>query len=139
MVASEAVEAVPTRCSVASSGIAPPSSTAGGREPSAPTRLSLMAAGLYDGGAVTATTQSSEGLRPDGPTGAEATPFSPEPGATRIEVGLGRRVMVVSDLLLTPEATPTSTAVSAEVARALNTWDGPGILIIAGNLFDFTD
>ena len=85
---------------------------------------------------MTATTQSSEGLGPDGPTGAEATPFSPEPGATRIEVGLGRRVMVVSDLLLTPEATPSSTAVCAEVARALNTWDGPGILIIAGNLFD---
>ena len=46
--------------------------------------------------------------------------------------------MVVSDLLLTPEATPTSSAVSAEVARALDTWDGPGILIIAGNLFDLS-
>jgi lysylphosphatidylglycerol synthetase-like protein (DUF2156 family) len=46
--------------------------------------------------------------------------------------------MVVSDLLLTPEATATSTAVSAELARALDTWDGPGVLIIAGNLFDLT-
>jgi lysylphosphatidylglycerol synthetase-like protein (DUF2156 family) len=88
---------------------------------------------------VTVTTQSSEGLRPDGLTsGVELTAFSPEPGATRVEVPLGRRVMVVSDLLLTPDATPTSSAVSAEVARALDTWDGPGILIIAGNLFDFT-
>ncbi len=85
------------------------------------------------------TTQPSEGPGPDGLTpGVELTTFSPEPGATRIEVPLGRRVMVVSDLLLTPEATPTSTAVSAEVARALNTWDGPGILIVAGNLFDLT-
>ena len=29
-------------------------------------------------------------------------------------------------------------AVTAELARALDTWDGPGILIIAGNLFDLT-
>ena len=68
----------------------------------------------------------------------EADAFSPEPGVTRIDVPLGRRVMVVSDLLLTPEATPTSSAVTAEVARALDTWDGPGILIIAGNLFDLS-
>ncbi|HEY7917557.1 MAG TPA: phosphatidylglycerol lysyltransferase domain-containing protein [Acidimicrobiales bacterium] len=88
---------------------------------------------------MTATTHPTEGLGPDGPTpGIESTGFSPEPGATRVEVPLGRRVMVVSDLLLTPEATPTSTAVSTEVARALETWDGPGILIIAGNLFDLT-
>ena len=46
--------------------------------------------------------------------------------------------MVVSDLLLTPEATPTTSAVTTEVARALDTWDGPGILIIAGNLFDLS-
>jgi lysylphosphatidylglycerol synthetase-like protein (DUF2156 family) len=46
--------------------------------------------------------------------------------------------MVASDLLLTAEATPSSTAVSSELARALDTWDGPGILIIAGNLFDLT-
>ena len=66
---------------------------------------------------MTATTHPTEGLGPDGPTpGIESTGFSPEPGATRVEVPLGRRVMVVSDLLLTPEATPTSTAVS-EAAR----------------------
>ena len=62
----------------------------------------------------------------------------PELEATRVDVPLGRRVMVVSDLLLTPEATPSSLAVSNELARALDTWDGPGILIIAGNLFDLT-
>ncbi len=62
-----------------------------------------------------------------------------EPGATRIEVPLGRRVMVVSDLLLTPTATASTIAITAELARALDTWDGPGILIIAGNLFDLSD
>ena len=70
--------------------------------------------------------------------GPDADAFRPEPGATRVAVPLGRRVMVVSDLLLTPEATPTSSAVTAELARALDTWDGPGILIIAGNLFDLS-
>ena len=69
---------------------------------------------------------------------AEPVEFSPEPGATRIEVPLGRRVMVVSDLLLTPEATASTTATTVELARALDTWDGPGILIIAGNLFDLS-
>ncbi len=46
--------------------------------------------------------------------------------------------MVVSDLLLTPEATPSTSATTSELARALDTWDGPGILIIAGNLFDLS-
>ena len=45
---------------------------------------------------------------------------------------------MVSDLLLTPDRHRPTTAVTAELARALDTWDGPGILIIAGNLFDLT-
>ena len=55
-----------------------------------------------------------------------------------IDVPIGRRVMVVSDLLLTAAATPSSTAVSNELARALDAWDGPGLLVIAGNLFDLS-
>ena len=58
--------------------------------------------------------------------------------ASQLDIPVGRRVMVVSDLLLTPTATATTTAVTAELARALDTWDGPGVLIVAGNLFDFT-
>ncbi len=89
--------------------------------------------------AVTATTHSPDGL---GLAGAHSPPesvvFSPEPGSNRLDVPLGRRVMVVSDLLLTPQATTSSTAVSSQLARALDTWDGPGILIIAGNLFDLS-
>ncbi len=64
---------------------------------------------------------------------------STEPDVTRVDVPLGRRVVVVSDLLLTPEPTPTTLAVTAELARALDTWDGAGMLIIAGNLFDLTE
>ena len=88
---------------------------------------------------MTANAPPSERVAPDGPNpGTGAEPSSTGSEATRVEVPLGRRVMVVSDLLLTPEPTPSSTAVSNELARALDTWDGPGILIIAGNLFDLT-
>jgi lysylphosphatidylglycerol synthetase-like protein (DUF2156 family) len=88
---------------------------------------------------VRATTQSSspidlEDLRKS----AVAPRFTAEPGAARVDVPLGRRVMVVSDLLLTPDATASTLAVTAQLARALDTWDGPGILIIAGNLFDLS-
>ena len=75
-----------------------------------------------------------------GPAAAALTDvFTPDPGGTRVDVPLGRRIMVVSDLLLTPEATASSKALTGELAQALDTWDGPGILIIAGNLFDLTD
>jgi len=46
--------------------------------------------------------------------------------------------MAVCDLLLTPEATPSSTALTNRLAEALEAWDGPGLLVIAGNLFDLT-
>ena len=47
--------------------------------------------------------------------------------------------MVVSDLLLPAEATPVvALALSGELALALENWDGPGVLVIAGNLFDLT-
>ena len=68
----------------------------------------------------------------------QPTTFTPDPGGTRVDVPLGRRIMVVSDLLLTAVATPSSLALTGELAQALDTWDGPGILIIAGNLFDLT-
>jgi lysylphosphatidylglycerol synthetase-like protein (DUF2156 family) len=68
-----------------------------------------------------------------------ATALCLEPGGTSVDLPLGWRVMVVSDLLLTPAATPSSLAVTTELARALDAWDGPGLLIVAGNLFDLTE
>ena len=62
-----------------------------------------------------------------------------EPGVWVVDVPIGRRVMVVSDLLLTPEATPSSRTLTTELARALDAWEGPGILVIAGNLFDLNE
>ncbi len=83
----------------------------------------------------TTDTQDPADAVPEGPQGRPPE-FTPEPGGTRIDVPLGRRVMVVSDLLLTPDATPSTLAVTGELAQALDTWDGPGVLVIAGNLFD---
>ena len=83
--------------------------------------------------------EGSDGLAgAPGPEGPHTSAFSAEPGGTRVDVPVGRRVMVVSDLLLTPGATPSTLALTGELAQALDTWDGPGILIIAGNLFDLT-
>ena len=53
-----------------------------------------------------------------------------------IEVGLGGRVLVVSDLLLGPTATPASSSATTDLARAIEAWSGPGALIVAGNLFE---
>ena len=89
---------------------------------------------------MTTTTQPQDAVELGGRSPAaplDAT-FIPEPGGPGVEVPLGRRVVVVSDLLLRQQATPSTSAVTAELARALDTWDGPGILIIAGNLFDLT-
>ncbi len=75
------------------------------------------------------------GVRP--PDGAARTATGGDGAAVEaVEVPLGRRVMVVSDLLLTAEATPSTLAATGELARALDTWDGPGVLVIAGNLVD---
>jgi|GEM_PF-85996 len=53
-----------------------------------------------------------------------------------LEEPLGRRVLVVANLLLGPQATAASTWAAAGVARALQAWQGPGTVIVAGNLFD---
>jgi lysylphosphatidylglycerol synthetase-like protein (DUF2156 family) len=67
--------------------------------------------------------------------GAPAGPAGPA-RPCRLEVPLGRRMVVLSDLLLGPEATPASRALTADVARTLAEWQGPGVVIVAGNLFD---
>ena len=54
-----------------------------------------------------------------------------------VPVDMGRRVLVVANLRLA-ESTPASTWATTALARALETWDGPGLVVVAGNLFDFT-
>jgi lysylphosphatidylglycerol synthetase-like protein (DUF2156 family) len=47
---------------------------------------------------------------------------------------LGRRVEVIGDLLLPTEPSASSSAVSRDIARRLEEWQGPGILIVCGRL-----
>ena len=62
---------------------------------------------------------------------------TPEPvaGTDRtIRVALGRRVEVIGDLLLPPKPTDSSLAACRDIARRLEEWQGPGIVILCGRL-----
>ncbi len=83
--------------------------------------------------------QEQPGRRPVDGADACGDAEAGDPGVTVVDVPVGRRVMVVSDLLLTGEATTSSKALTAELASALDAWEGPGVLVVAGNLFDLTE
>ena len=57
----------------------------------------------------------------------------PVPDRT-IHVALGRRVEVIGDLLLPPEPTDSSRAACRDIARRLEEWQGPGIVVLCGQL-----
>jgi lysylphosphatidylglycerol synthetase-like protein (DUF2156 family) len=50
---------------------------------------------------------------------------------------VGRRVLVSANLGLTDAATTASSWAAAGLARALERWAGPGLVVVAGGLFDF--
>ena len=64
----------------------------------------------------------------------EAVEAGPE-AITLVEVPLGQRVVVAGDLLLPVEATPSSEALAADLAATLSRWQGPGVVVLAGNVF----
>jgi lysylphosphatidylglycerol synthetase-like protein (DUF2156 family) len=51
-----------------------------------------------------------------------------------IEVALGRRVMVLGDLLLPPTPSPSSLATCRDLAKRLGEWEGPGVVVVCGQL-----
>jgi lysylphosphatidylglycerol synthetase-like protein (DUF2156 family) len=51
-----------------------------------------------------------------------------------LPVALGRRVEVIGDLLLPPEPTDSSRAACRDIARRLEEWQGPGVVILCGRL-----
>ncbi len=55
-------------------------------------------------------------------------------GSQAIEVALGRRVDVIGDLLLPRQPTASSLAGCRDIAQRLEEWQGPGIVIICGQL-----
>ncbi|MHB8320383.1 MAG: bifunctional lysylphosphatidylglycerol flippase/synthetase MprF [Acidimicrobiales bacterium] len=71
------------------------------------------------------------------PTTPEEPPTTPDESVT-IDVPLGRRVMVVGDLLLPEAGTPSSIALGRSVAATLDRWQGPGVVVVCGNLFGST-
>jgi lysylphosphatidylglycerol synthetase-like protein (DUF2156 family) len=58
------------------------------------------------------------------------------PDVLLVEVPLGGRVLVVSDLHLGPNATPTSTAAGTELAQAIDAWTGPGLVLFNGSCLE---
>ena len=51
-----------------------------------------------------------------------------------MDVALGRRVMVLGDLLLPAQPSPSSLATSRDIAQKLADWQGPGIVVLCGQL-----
>jgi hypothetical protein len=76
------------------------------------------------GDAMSSTVATGGELDPDLATGCEH----------RIAVALGRRVEVLGDLLLPPEPTDSSRAGCRDIARRLEEWQGPGVVILCGRL-----
>jgi lysylphosphatidylglycerol synthetase-like protein (DUF2156 family)/UDP-2,3-diacylglucosamine pyrophosphatase LpxH len=58
------------------------------------------------------------------------------PDLIQLEVGRGSRVVVVSDLHLTPIASEVTTLAADEVSELLNGFHEPGIFVIAGDGFE---
>ncbi|MDA8359655.1 MAG: phosphatidylglycerol lysyltransferase domain-containing protein [Actinomycetota bacterium] len=74
---------------------------------------------------------------PTGPSAPDrpATPAELGADATVLRVPLGQRVMVLGDLLLPAAATASSKALATDIALTLDQWEGPGTVIVCGNLF----
>jgi lysylphosphatidylglycerol synthetase-like protein (DUF2156 family)/UDP-2,3-diacylglucosamine pyrophosphatase LpxH len=58
------------------------------------------------------------------------------PDRLEVPVPPGGRALVVSDLHLPSAPTPASRAAADEVARRLETWEGPGVVVLAGDCFE---
>src|ERR1700722_14594422 len=76
------------------------------------------------------TAENPDGATDSGPAGF----FVPD--LIRLEVGRGSRVVVVSDLHFAPTATEVSTLAADQLAQVLNSFQLPGMLVIAGDGFE---
>ena len=74
----------------------------------------------------------------EAPTRVLGPPTDPGQDILTVPVDVGRRVLIVANLGLAPRATSATTWASSGLARTLDTWDGPGLIVIAGNLFDLS-
>ena len=74
----------------------------------------------------------------EAPTPLPGTPSRSRADILTVAVEVGRRAMIVANLGLGPTPTTASTWAASGLARTLDTWEGPGLVVIAGNLFDLT-
>ncbi len=78
----------------------------------------------------------------DGASEAPTLPPGPQtgpgPDILTVPVDVGRRALVVANLGLTPQAGPATTWASSGLARVLDGWEGPGLVVVAGNLLDLS-
>jgi lysylphosphatidylglycerol synthetase-like protein (DUF2156 family) len=51
-------------------------------------------------------------------------------------IGIGRRVVVLANLGLSPHSSPPCEQAALGIANALDSWEGPGTVVVAGNLLD---
>lgn len=58
------------------------------------------------------------------------------PPVLDVEVPVGGRVLVLSDLHLSRDPSAPLAAAILEVVQAIDAWTGPGVLVLNGNLFD---
>lgn len=74
----------------------------------------------------------------EAPTRVPGPQTGPGPDILTVPVDVGRRALIVSNLGLRPRATPATTWASSGLARALDSWEGPGLVVVAGNLLDLS-
>src|SRR4051812_30543199 len=63
----------------------------------------------------------------------------PVPHTVDADVPTRARVMVFSDLHLAREPAIASLTASAELAQTVESWTGPGLVVLAGDCFDLLD
>ncbi|HYA45737.1 MAG TPA: hypothetical protein VED59_09015, partial [Acidimicrobiales bacterium] len=59
------------------------------------------------------------------------------PSELRLDLPLGARLLVFAGLRLGTVATDASRQAEEALANAVRSWDGPGVVVVAGDLFDF--
>ena len=58
------------------------------------------------------------------------------PPIRAVEIGIGEKVIVVSDFLINPFDHSASVTEFKPFIESLEQWDGPGVIVVAGNLLD---
>jgi hypothetical protein len=85
-------------------------------------------------GAATAVARPPSNPRTSGASGEKNE--QPDHEVLEAGVGIGRRVVVLANLGLTSSPSAVAKQAAAGLAKALDSWQGPGTVVVAGNLLD---